>query len=78
MSMGVGASNKQIEERLRRKMRRCATCKYCKPRKVKPGDMAMNDCEKQPLLVFFTNVDKICRYHSDIEWLISKGFNWNH
>lgn len=55
-------------------MRRCATCKYCKPRSVKPGDMAMNDCEKQPLLVFFTNVDKICRCHSDIEWL---GFNWN-
>lgn len=74
--MGFGASNRDVLERLKRRMVTCSTCKYCRPREKKAGElMARNDCEKQPLQVFFTEAQQICRYHSKNEWLRSKGVN---
>lgn len=74
--MAWHASNKDAIARVMRRMVVCANCDYCKSMPRKPGEMRQNNCKKQPLQVFFTDVDRICRYHSRIEWLESKGFKF--
>jgi hypothetical protein len=74
--MGFGANNRDIIERLKRRMVTCSTCKYCKPRVKKEGELLdRNDCEKRPLQVFFTEAPQVCRYHSNNEYLRSRGID---
>lgn len=47
-------------------MVRCAGCRNAKLRKMKKGDvLRVNDCSRLPLLVFFTDVPRRCRYYKD-------------
>ena len=73
--MGWAASNSEIIKRLKARMVVCSTCNYCRLRPKKGDRMQQNDCEKQPLQVFFTDAPHICRYHSRFEWLKSKGID---
>ena len=75
--MGWGASNREIVARIQAWMVKCRTCKNCKLIPKKPGDrLQQNDCTRQPMLIFFTDAPHQCRYHSDVEWRIRKGFNY--
>lgn len=72
--MGWGASNREIVARIRARMVECRTCPHCRLRDKKPGDrLQQNDCARQPLLVFFTDAPRQCRYHAKMEWLASRG-----
>lgn len=73
--MGFGASNRDMAERLKRRMVECGTCGHCVPHKQKKGELKRNDCKRQPLQVFATDAPRICRYHTKNEWLRSRGVN---
>ena len=71
--MAWGASNSDVIKRLKARMVECRTCDYCRLRPKLGDKMQQNDCEKQPLLGYFTDAPRICRHHSRWGFLRSKG-----
>lgn len=64
--MGWGAGSNEMARRIARRLKECGDCVYCKPLPQKPGDLLKrNDCQRQPLQVFFTNQPRICRYFDE-------------
>ena len=73
--MGFGAKSSEWLKRLEARTATCETCGHCVPIRVDRGMMPKNDCKRQPLQVFLTKAPRVCRYHTKMEFLKSRGFN---
>lgn len=60
--MGWGAKDAAVLARLQRRMVACRNCKHCALRPVTEDGYQHNDCKAQPLHLFFTDAQHVCRY----------------